>query len=415
MTEKLFPDKGRSWEHIEKHILDTKKENYDWRSGRVPNGSFYVSEDLLDIVKKAYLMYFSENALLKGAFPGLDRLEKEIVQMTSEILQGGEEAVGTMTSGGTESIFLAMKSARDYARANNSDLKKPNIVIPYTAHPAYSKSAHYLDVDVIQVPVRDDFRADVEAMAAAVNQNTIMMVGSAPEFSLGMMDPIEELGELALQKNLWLHVDACIGGFLAPFVRKLGYRVPAFEFSVPGVTSISADLHKMGYTAKPASTILYRSAEYQEFQYFSFSKWPRGAYKVATFTGSRPSGAVAAAWATLTYLGQDGYLKAAERTMDVRQALFDGITAIPAFKIIGDPELCIFTFSSDVIDINSVANQLRQRGWYVGFNPEPPAIHWFLTPMYEVMVKDYIKDLKDSVEEVKAGKADAKKFDVRYG
>jgi glutamate/tyrosine decarboxylase-like PLP-dependent enzyme len=339
----------------------------------------------------------------KSVFPQNGWPWEEVIQMAAEILNGGENTVGNVTTGGTESIFLAVKSARDYARANKTNLSRPNLVLPQLAHPAFSKAADYMDLEVILVPTRDDRRADVAAMREAITENTIFMVGSSPEFSFGVMDPIEELGSLALEKDVWMHVDACVGGYFAPFARKLGYTVPAFDFSVPGVVSISADNHKMGLAHKPCSTILYRNADYFQYQGFRYNKWPRGLYNVPTFTGTRSAGPIAAAWTALKILGEDGFMKQAERVMKTRQALWDGVSAIPELKIVSNPELCIFAFESDVIDLKIVAKKLTLRKWYFGLNHYPPSIHFFLAPFHDIIADDFLSDLREAVDEVNAG------------
>jgi sphinganine-1-phosphate aldolase len=414
MSNAYFPEHGLEWPEIEATLTAYKDGDVDWEHGRSPMYIFHAGKDVLDVAKRAYMLYFSENALGAKAFPSLVRLETEVVRMAAELFNGGAEARGNMTSGGTESIFLAIKAARDFRRATRPVHGTPNLVIPHSGHPAYYKAAHYMDLEVRPVPTREDFRADVPAMAAAIDENTIFLLGSAPSFSLGVYDPIRELGALARDRGLWLHVDACIGGYIAPHVRDLGYPVPPFDFSVPGVTSISADVHKMGFAAKPASTVLYRDETTYRFQGFSFNGWPRGIYNVPTFAGTRPGGAIAAAWAVLKYLGADGYRDAARRVMDVRQRLMNGIAAIPGLRILGDPELCIFCYTADVYDINAVAEGMTRRGWMPGINAEPPAIHLFLVPFHEIMVDDYLCDLAAAADDARSGRIGSRAAKLAY-
>lgn len=393
----LFPDAGLSAGAIRDALAAFKEGDVDWRRGRAPMYVFWPGAEAYEVTKDAFVSYFSENALGTRAFPSLVRLEQEVVAMAAEILGGGPDAAGSLTSGGSESIFLAIKTARDHARAGGRLAGQGRLVLPSTAHPAFNKAAHVMDIEVARVPVRADFRADVGAMADAVDDRTIMIVGSAPSFSHGVMDPIEDLGRLALERGLWLHVDACVGGYVAPFARMAGYPVPPFELSVPGVSSISADLHKLGFAAKPASTVLYRSAELYAHQRYRFTDWPRGAYDTPNLTGTRPGGAVAAAWATLKFLGRDGYVDLARQIMGIRADLEAGIREIPHLELIGDPELALFLFGSREIDINAVADKLEEKGWLVGRNADPPAIHFFLTPIHRQMVDDYLADLRAAV------------------
>ena len=415
MNDKIFPSNGWSKGDVQASLKAYKADDIDWRHGRAPMFVFYADDEHNQVIKDAYNEYFTENALGAGrAFPSLARLEEEVVAMACEILHGGPDAGGGITSGGSESIFLAVKTARDYARATRPDLQKPNMVLPETGHPAYYKAAHFMDLEVIQVPMRADFRTDVEAMAAAVNENTFFTLGSAPSFSHGTYDPIDELGAMALEKGIWLHVDACVGGFIAPAVRRLGYDVPAHDFAVSGVSSISADLHKMGFAAKPASCILYRDGAMMEHQRYAFTDWPRGVYDTPNITGTRPGGAVAAAWAALKFLGENGYDEIARVVMDTRQRLEDGIGAIDGLKMIGDPELNIISYGSDSLDIHAIADRLGERGWLVGRNKTPPAIQFMLVPVHAEMVDDYLRDLAEVTETVRKSNAKAAEEKLSY-
>ncbi len=398
-----LPTTGASWDALEREMSEARRADVDWRRGRTAVYIHYAGDDVLDIAKRAYAMFFSENGLGPRAFQSLAKFESDVVGWTLGLLNGSPDAQGALTSGGTESIFLAVMTARDWARANKRGGATPRIVAANTAHPAFNKAAHWLGMEVVRVPVGADLRPDVAAMAAAITPETVMLVGSAPAYPYGMVDPIPELGRLAERHDLWLHVDACVGGFLAPFVKKLGHPMPDFDLSVPGVWSLSADLHKLGFSAKPASVILYRDAALHRHQGFRFEDWPRGLYEVPTFTGTRPGGAIAAAWATLKHLGTSGYTDIARRIMSVRQRLQTGITAIPGLKLIGDPELCIFSYGADGLDVAAIADGLTDKGWLVGRNARPPAIHFMLTPVHEAMVEDYLRDLREVAERVRSG------------
>jgi glutamate/tyrosine decarboxylase-like PLP-dependent enzyme len=339
-------------------------------------------------------MFMSENALAPAAFPSLLRMETEVVNAALNLLGAGPLARGSLTSGGTESIFLAVKAARDLTLAHRGSMHEPyEILMPRSAHPAFDKASHYLGLRPVRLPVGPDYRADLDAFREAINHRTIMIVASAPCLPYGTIDCVAELGNVALDHGLWLHVDACIGGYLAPFVRKLGYSLPDFDFSVPGVRSISADLHKYGYTAKGASTILYANEEAYEYQSTRFSGWPKGSYYTPTFLGTRSGGAIAAAWAVLNYLGEEGYLEIAARVMAIRQRYIDGIGEIEKLRIVGQPDLSVFAFTSDIIDVMTLADGLVANGWYISRISEPLGIHQTVTLAHEPIVDEYIRQL----------------------
>lgn len=283
--EKLLCEKGLPWEDIEKALTAYPRDDNDWGRGRLPLYVFYANDEISKIAKKSYLMVFTDNSLGARDLPSVAKPEPEVLSMVIQILNRDSEVVSNMTPGATESIFMAVKTARDWARAHRPEIANPEIVLPGSAHPALNKAAHYLSLKVNRLKDSADFRADVSALEEAITNNTIMVVGSAPSFPLGVIDPINEIGRLASKRGLWFHVDACVDGFLAPFVKKLGRPMPDFDFSIPAVTSISADLHKYGFAAKPASTVLYRNKHYHQYQSFSFDDWPRGLYKTQTFCG----------------------------------------------------------------------------------------------------------------------------------
>jgi glutamate/tyrosine decarboxylase-like PLP-dependent enzyme len=330
--------------------------------------------------------------------------------MGLDLLHAPPEATATFTSGGTESILLAIKTARDWARATKG-ITEPNMVLPRTAHPAFDRAAEYFGVRAIRVPTtRNDFRADVAAMAERIDRDTILLLGSAPNYPFGVFDPIREIAALAEERGLWMHVDACVGGFLAPFVRRLGYDIPDFDFAIPGVTSISADLHKYGYAPKGASLMLLRDRALQQHQTFTFSGWERGTYASNTVQGTRAGGAVAAAWAVMNYLGQDGYTHWARVIMDTVETLTRGINAIPGLAVLEPHELCIFVYRSTdpALDIGLVAEAMTRRDWFVGRQAEPPGIHLHLNPVHAETAELYLADLAASVAEVREAGARAR-------
>src|SRR3954470_6424330 len=352
-----LPKIGTPWTGLDAQMDAARADDVDWRRGRIGVYIHYAGEDVLEIAKKAYLKFFSENGLGPRAFPSLARFERDVVAMTLSLLHGGRDGAGAMTTGGTESIFLAVKAARDWARATRPEVLSPEILAPATAHPAFNKAAHFLGLNVRRVPVDPGFRADPAAMAAASGRDTIMLVGSAPAYPHGVMDPVPALAALANTIGAWFHVDACVGGFIAPFARRLGAPIPEFDFAVPGVRSISADLHKYGYAAKGASTVLYRDADSFGYQAYEFDGWPRGKYATQTLVGTRAGGAIAAAWAVMNYIGEEGYLEVTRRVLATRSAIERGVRTM-GLQVWGQPELSIVTYGCRSRDISLVADRL---------------------------------------------------------
>jgi glutamate/tyrosine decarboxylase-like PLP-dependent enzyme len=345
----------------------------------------------------------AENGLGLRAFPSLRRMETEVVGIARDLAGGDDAVAGHLTSGGTESIFCAVHAARQWARRHRPGVAVPEVVAPFSAHPALDKAAHYLGLRVVRVPTRADFRADVPAMAAAITPAAVMLYASAPAYSLGIIDPIAEVGALAAARGLWLHVDACVGGILAPFVRALGHPVPEFGFRAPGVTSLSADLHKSGYTAKGASVLLFRSAEHQAAGRYDFEDWPTGLYSTQTFMGTRPGGAIAAAWAVMHHLGEAGYLRIAETVMTAKANFVQALGALDAgLHVWGDPDLWAVGFGARDCDIFAVADALAARGWWPGRIRQPRGIHLMITPVHAPVIEEYVADLAAAVREVKA-------------
>jgi len=416
MDRAPFPRERMPREQLFEAMESMRKNDVDWRRGRLGLYVHFGGEDVLEVAKEAYRRFFSENALGPKAFPSLKRFEDDIVGWTADLLGGGPRASGVVTSGGTESIFLAIKTARDWARTERPAMKRPGMVIPISAHPAFDKAAHLLGLDVTRVALRADCRADPAALSAAITENTILVAGSAPAFPHGVIDPIPDIAALALRHGLWMHVDACVGGFLAPFARRLGYPIPPFDFAVEGVRSMSADLHKYGFTAKGASVMLLADESLRRHLVFEFDNWPRGHYSSPTFAGTRPGGAIAAAWAVLRYLGIEGYLDLARIIMGARDRMIAGIEAIEGLHVVGKPDLAVIGFSGRDVDMFAVAEQMTARGWFVSTMSDPPGIHLGMpTLAHAPYVDEYLGDLRDAVRTVREGKLEARSRDVSYG
>jgi glutamate/tyrosine decarboxylase-like PLP-dependent enzyme len=407
-----LPETGTPWPELETQLRAAGAGDADWRGGRVPMFIHYAGEDVLDVAKQAYLMYFSENGLGLRAFGSLARFESEVVEMGLGLLHGGEHARGAMTTGGTESIFLAVKAARDKARTLRPSMGAAEIVMARSAHPAFDKATHFMDLKPVRTPLRADYTADPQAIEAAITDDTVMVVGSVPAFPHGVVDPIDEIAAVAQAKGVWMHVDACVGGYFAPFAQQLGVMLPNWDFAVPGVVSISADLHKYGYAAKGASTLFFRDAESFAGMGWYFDHWPRGRYFTNTLVGTRAGGAIAAAWAVMRYLGQSGYRRITERVLATRQALQAGVGEL-GLPAIADPKLSIVAYGSPDHDIAAIGAGLSARGWIVGNVTEPAGLHQMLNLTHERVIPQYLSDLSDAMR-VAATMRSATELDARY-
>lgn len=383
-----------------------------WREGKTAVYVFNAGEDVARVQKEAYALYMSENGLGPLAFPSLKQMEEEVIGMSLSILHGPEDGAGAMTSGGTDSITMAVKAARNYARAERALTGTGNLVIPHSAHPAFDKAAHLMDIEVRRVPVGNDLLADVHAMADASDRETIMLAGSAPCFPYGLIDDIESLSDLALERGLWLHVDACVGGFIAPFARMNGAEVQPFDFELSGVSSMSSDLHKYGFCAKGASTVLYRNASLYQHMPFDFGDWPGGRMVTPTLAGTRPGGAIASAWAVMNYLGTEGYRAKHRQVTNAREAIEQGVRRL-GFEVLGTPQLGIVAFSHPDVDVVGVYRNMYRKGWFAGLTTKPPALHLMLSPVHEAVTDAYLEDLEDSLADARTQAPDDA-FEARY-
>jgi sphinganine-1-phosphate aldolase len=410
-----LPAVGLSRDEIFARMKVFSAGDIDWRRGRVPLYVFKANDEVAALGRDAFVAFFTENGLGgKRAFHGLKQMEDEIVAMGLSLFHAPDDAGGYLTTGGSESIIAAVKACRDWVRQQTGRPdRRGNVVLPYSAHPAFTKAALLMDLELRRVPVAANYRADVPAMARAIDAETMMLVGSAPCFSYGTIDPIAALGQVAQERGLWLHVDACVGGYLAPFVAKAGYPVPDFDFAVPGVTSLSADLHKFGFCPKPASTVFYRSAAQAACQPFEMDDWPGGKFATATLVGTRPGGAIAGAWATLQFMGEQGYVATARQIMELVAAYRHGIEAI-GLSVMGAPDLSILCFNSDEFDVLRVGELMATRGWLPGLVREPKAMHLMLSMLHAPARDDYLRDLRDSVAQVRSESGTKAKIDVMY-
>lgn len=401
---RALPERGADRDALLGQLQALAADDTDWKNGKCFSLVYHASDEHTAFLKAASNAFFCENGLNPMAFQSLKRMEHEVVRMAASLMHGDADVVGTMTSGGTESLLLAMKTYRDLAKKTKPWILFPEVVLPSTAHVAFDKAAHYFGIKIRWAPVGPDFRVDVKAVRRLINRNTVMIAGSAPQYPHGVLDPIEQLSALAIEKDVPLHVDACVGGFVLPFIEKLGRHVPLWDFRLAGVTSISADLHKYGYTAKGASVILYRNMGFLKHQFFVSTDWPGGIYASPSIPGTRPGGPIAAAWAGLQAMGVDGYCALTQKALDASDRLKEGIAKIDGLKIIGSQHTTIVTWTSAApwADVYAIADQLEDKGWHIDRQQHPACVHLTVTANHLPVVDDYLKDLAESVAYVKA-------------
>ncbi len=397
-----IPPKGSAATEVLAELQSAKRHDLDWHSGKT---NFYVQfggDDVLQVARDAANLYFSENAHSAKAFPSLRQLQDDVLGWVLSLLGASSESDGCFTASGSESIFVAMKVARDWARARNPFIGVPKVIIPRSAHPAFDKAGANLGMEVVRVPLGADYRADVDAIAERICTRTVMLGASAPQLPHGVIDPIEAIAELAINRNLWLHVDACIGAMIAPFARAIGVAVPRFDFSVAGVRSISADLHKYGFAAKGASAILFRHHCWKPLYTFEFDDWPIGTYTSTLLAGTRPGGPIASAWAVIRYLGEEGYTRIAREIFGARDRLLDGFEKIEGIRPVCRPDLSVLAYSSENVAIPALAAEMEKRSWLVKTMVDPAAVHLGMLTMHQVPVVDeYLSDLEDIIGQIR--------------
>lgn len=412
-TNKIsIPQKGLSTEEILSELKAMKKNDVPWDSGKVLAYVYEPKKETENLTKEAYKMYLIENGLDPTAFPSLLRLENDLIGMAKDLLGGDDEVVGNFTSGGTESIILAVKTARDYFRANRPEIQVPELIIGETAHAAFHKAGHYLGVKVVMVPVdKDTLKVDPKLVEAAITENTILIVGSAPSYAHGVIDPIEELAAMAKSRNILCHVDACVGGFYLPFARKAGYDVPPFDFSVDGVTSMSADFHKYGYAAKGASCILQKNRDLRRHQIFACSSWSGYTVINPTVLSSKTGGPLAGAWATLNHIGQEGYIDIVKGCQEATKLCREGIAAIPELEVMGDPDINLVAIVSTDPKINvfAISDWMAKRGWHIqvqlAANCSKEALHLSINRANVAHISELLKEFKSAIAALKEKQA----------
>lgn len=398
-----------------------KRETPKWKEGFVSGAVYHGDESHIDFLNRVYALNSQSNPLHSDVWPSTVKYEAEIISMTANMLGAdradipGDSVCGVVCSGGTEGIMLAMKTYRDIAREKKG-IRNPEMVAPETAHVAFDKASHYFNIRMRRVPVDGNYRADVSAAKKAINRNTVVVIGSSPSFPYGVIDPIEELSELARSKGIGFHNDACLGGFILPWAEKLGYPVPAFDFRLPGVTSISADTHKYGYAPKGTSVILYRNQELRHFQFFKATDWPGGLYFSPTFAGSRPGALSAGCWSAMVSIGEKGYMDAASQILKTAEKIKKGISGISELKLMGDP-LFDIAFTSEELNIYRIMDYMTEKGWGLNGLHMPPAVHLCLTLRQtgKGIAEKFLKHLKEGVKYVKENPSEKGKMASVYG
>ena len=367
-------------------------------AGRVSGSIYHGDHDHYAFLTEAFRLFAHSNVLQRDMYPSATKLEAEIVAMTASMLHGTPAVCGVVTFGGTESLINPMLVYRERGRIEKG-IAAPEVIIPVTAHVALEKAAHLLGIKLVKAPLRDDWAADVDWIRDRINPNTVALVGSAPNYAHGVIDPIEDLAAIACEHDIGLHVDGCLGGFILPWGEKLGYRIPRFDFRVDGVTSISADTHKYGYALKGSSVLLYRNSALRRYQYFNFTGWPGGIYLSPGLSGSRSGGIVAATWAAMVSLGEKGYLDIAAKIFETAGAIRDGIKTIPELEVIGSPTFLV-AFRSPDLNIYHVNDALVERGWRLNALQLPPALHFCVTRPNTGpgVAQAFIADLREAVE-----------------
>ena len=421
-----LPAQGRDKDDIFKELsLMAAEENAKWKSGQVSGTFYHAGDEHRTFLNKIFSLFSHENTIQFDLCPSMFKMESEIIAMTAGMLNAdavkthtpGDQVCGTLTSGGTESILMAMKAYRDWARTEKG-ISAPEVIMPHTAHPAFDKADQYFGIKMVHIPVSaPDFRVDPAAVEARINENTAAIVGSAGNYPYGLIDPLDQLSDIALKHDIGFHVDGCLGGFIFPWIEKLGYAIPPFDFRLPGVTSMSADTHKYGFALKGTSVVLYRNKNLRRHQYFNVPDWPGGLYASPTAAGSRSGGLTAATWASMVYLGEEGYLEAARAIMAVADKIKQGIQEMPELTLIGEPTFVI-SFRSEELDVYLINDFMKTKGWRFNVLQLPPGLHFCVT-MPQTFVPDvaerFLTDLRAGVKYARSKAGTVAETTALYG
>ena len=397
---KPLPTKGIPAPQVFDELESLRAGDVDWRSGRVFSLAYYAGPQAIAVAEDAYRRFSGENALSTDAFPSLRIMQQDVLSMVGPWLGAHKDSAGFMTSGGTESILMVVKAARDQF-AQTRGVTTPNIVLPTSAHAAFEKACHYFGVESRRSAVGQDWRADIAAMERLIDDNTVMLVASAPQYPQGVVDDVTGIAALASQHGINCHVDACMGGVTLAYLVKLGHPIPAWNLSVPGVTSISVDLHKYGYTSKGASVVMYSSKSLRAHQGFFTDNWLGGMYASSGMLGTKSGGSIASAWAVLRHLGDDGYTALVRQTRNATEQLANHIVAHPHLVLRAYPDSTLICFGAadpSVLNVFAVADELRIRGWYVDRQTPPDSLHCTVNAIHHDKIDAFVVDLDASIE-----------------
>ncbi len=403
----MLPDKGRSREELFATLAAYRRHDLDWKSGRTFGFVYDPGHQAAEIGKDVYASFLTENGLDPTSFPSLARLENEVVAMARAQARGDGDVVGTFTSGGTESILLAVKAARGWARERRPHVDVPEMILPATAHAAFYKAADYLGVRAVTVAVDPrTLCADPDAIRAALTGRTVLLVGSAPSYAHGVVDPVPEIASIAAEQGILCHTDACVGGWLLPWFRRLGVAMPDYDFAVPGVTSLSMDLHKYAFCPKGASMLLCRTAELRKHHVFANASWTGYSVVNTAVQSSKSGGPIAAAWAVMNAIGADGYAEIARQMHEATRALVAGVRAMPGLSVVGEPQMSLIAIACEDASVFHIADEMKGRRWYVqpqfARGPSPANLHLTVGPTNARWVEAFLGDLRESHEAARA-------------
>jgi len=388
--------------------LDRVREHdVRWREGRAFTLAYSAGPEVEELAAQAHRRFATENALNTDAFPSLRKIQADVVSFASSWLAAGTDGAGFMTSGGTESLLLAVKASRERGRRERS-ITDPNIVLPSSAHAAFEKACYYFGLESRRIPVAGDWRADIDAMADAIDDNTVLVAGSAPQYPQGVVDPISDIAMLASERDINCHVDACMGGITLAYLQRLGYEIPPWNFEVPGVTSISVDLHKYGYTTKGASVLMHRNKMLRSYQTYVTDNWLGGLYGSSGIMGTKGGGPMAAAWAVMNFLGDEGYLELTRRAKDTCDRLAHILGSTPELTLRAEPQVTLIAFGAsdpNAFNVFALADALWRRGWYLDRQGPPDTLHCMVNAVHADHLDEFETDLRSAVAEVAAAGA----------
>ena len=394
MSKDKIPKTGINEKDLFEYMENSMHSDIDWRSGKTFGAVYYPGDKYSKAISNAYIKYMHENAFDPQLFSSILTMENELVQQTASLFSSNQKLFGNLTSGGTESIFLSVLSARNWSKKQKT-IKNPEVILSSSAHPAFLKAMNFLRIKPVIVPTKKDFNLSLNGFKEAINQNTILLVASAPAYPTGMIDPISKLSILALENKLLLHVDACIGGFLLSYLKKCNYYIPSFDFNLDGVSSLSVDLHKYAYAPKGSSVLLYRNDDLRKQQFSVYPNWEGGIYGSTSFLGTKPGGIVAASWFALNHIGENGYIELTQKTMSATKVIYDFIQKSEHLSLIGNPIMSLIAFHSEKYDTYHIADELSNLGWYIGRLQNPRGIHLVVSQIHaDGAAENFIADLQ---------------------